>query len=147
MRRNGTHMQGGGGGGGHKINVVLWNYWLEREKKGYQRTKKQRGMADFYSIIKKRSERSDEEGVKTQWSVNKGNEKKKYIKLCLLLFICAVFIYYAPTHQPNPAFYRHHLNGCHHHLFILLPPTLTPLNMIAATTNATVYDRHHHIRI
>ena len=61
----------------HKSNVALWNYWLEREKKGKQSTKKQHGMNAFYSVIKKISERSDEEEGETQWSVNEGNDKEK----------------------------------------------------------------------
>ena len=40
-------------GGEQKSNVGFCNYWLEREKKGKQRMKKQRGMTSFYSIIKK----------------------------------------------------------------------------------------------
>ena len=39
--------------------------------------KKQRGVTDFYSVIKKRSESSYEEGGDTQWSVNEGNNKEK----------------------------------------------------------------------
>ena len=46
----------------NKSNVALWNYRSEREKNGKQRTKKQRGMTAFYSVINKRSESSDEEG-------------------------------------------------------------------------------------
>ena len=72
MRRNGTLIQGGGK---HKSNVALWNYWSEREKKEKQCMKKQRGMTAFYSIINKISERYDEEGGETQWSVNEGNDK------------------------------------------------------------------------
>ena len=54
----------------HKINMALWNYWFEIENKGKQRMKKQRGMTDFQSIIKKRSYSCYEEGEETQWSVN-----------------------------------------------------------------------------
>ena len=46
----------------NKSNVALWNYRSERENKGKQCTKKQRGMTAFYSVINKRSESSDEEG-------------------------------------------------------------------------------------
>ena len=47
------------GGLKHKSNVVLWNYRLEREKKGKQHMKKQHGITAFYSFIRKRSEISD----------------------------------------------------------------------------------------
>ena len=108
---------------------------------------KQCYMTDLYSYIKKISEISDEEGGETQWSLNEGNDKGESVKLCLLIFLCAVSIDYVPTHPQNPTLYRHHLYSCHHHLCILLPPTPTPPNMIATIADASVYYRRHHLRI
>ena len=69
------------------------------------------------------------------------------MKLFILLFLCAVFIECVPTRPPNPAFYCHHRYGQHHHFRILSPLTPTPPYMISATTDATVYYRHHFQRL